>query len=206
MNINPVFTFSSVTDIDMAIIKLVQKEYMCSYMNPYIKSWDDYDIKCLTQLSEDKNIVKMLMKPEYMDSADNIYEEILSSEKYYDYLETNDIYNLIKIFEMNSGNIINPSIFCRNVREIQYIKNLKNDTPIVEGDTLDLTPYDTVVINNAKDLAYCTNIGRKHIMIARYRYNMTDNDKPTKELFEYIFEYNKIYFISPYSNFEFPKS
>lgn len=115
--------FSCLFNTDLATIAFMMKYYSNSvYFLPEAKDWTMYFTKCKVLTRDKINPLTILLKEEYIDQADNLYNEILSN--HWDEILTNsphtDVLDLVYgTFEYTGYNI---TVNCRNEQEVQYIK------------------------------------------------------------------------------------
>lgn len=202
---NILFDFDAIVDIDIAIVKYF-KLYL--FDNPYVdtdilSSNDEYFFKSILIAREEKNPISLLLKPEFKNSADVLYNEIII-DQYEDILKLAPPLSLhtLMINALHSG-FINCTILCKNQYEKQYIKKVAPDAIILDyTKDLKLDNFNCLYIKSFDFLLNHLYLAGKDVYILGYMYNMEpgETDIPKLEIFKKISKSIKLHIISPYDN------
>lgn len=210
---NILVDFNCIVDIDFAIIQYLQKNCVNEkYMKSYVLHGSDYFIKCLLLQRKNINPVSIIIKDEYIDSADDILEEIL--EEHYDeilnIITPTAIFGLIVTYVSIEESGIHCDILCKNQQQEQYIKNINPLLTTIRYDKgMSVRIYDSVFIKVYEEILTFSDFGGKYAYLMNYSYNLEENEKgvelPKKLISALITDVNRVFTIDPYVDFKLPQ-
>lgn len=206
--------FDSLIDVNYGVLRLVQIKYNNEeYIKKHILDADSYVLRCLLLQRKDYNPLYIALKDEYIDNAEDLYNEIIENE-YKDVLKytiPNSLFELMKMYRQTDG-VINVTVLCKNEIQEQYIKQLNKDMPVFVGNYEDINTdkYDSYFVDYYPNILKFGNkeFEAKSIFIPKYAYNLdkgvAGEDVPIIPVSGLIADVNKVYIISPFSDFETP--
>jgi len=211
---NVLLELDTIIDLDYGIIKLIRQKYNnLEYMKDYMLNADEYFTKCMILSRKDPNPVTIMLQDKYLDNANSIYEDMLEQDMdtILELTPPTNIFGLLQTYRKTDG-IIKCTILCKNVREEQYIKSIDPSLNVIVGDhSVDLTIYDSIFIKNYRDTLKYNKLNRlegKSLFISRYDFNLQperDEDTVLFDVSVFIADVNKVYLVTPYTNFKFPE-
>jgi hypothetical protein len=206
---NNIATFDCVTDRDMAIVKIIREKYNNSnFIRQEILHADEYFLRCLLIMRKDINPLSVVLKKEYLSSADDILEELLASEDIYDKLSTNAIYSLLNMY-MTTNGVITCDILCKNEQEEHYIKSLEdNNVGTIVGDIkkVNVSSYDSFFVRDYRDILKFNVLKGKYIYVPTYAFNFEEDEKtPLLSVSVQVADINIVKTLCPYPNFILPE-
>lgn len=181
--------FDMIYFLDYGIIKILKEKYFNDkYFTSHI--YENTDNRIIYELisRENKNPLSILVKDEYKDQIDNIYNELMEKE-YYNIIKYSPI---TKIRDMiltgkKMFNLLQTTIICKNKLEEQFIKNDELLNKFNISNEYDYNGCDTIFYNDIFDiLRNINNIGGKNIIISNVRYNLHSYDNKTLTIPEEI--------------------
>ena len=162
---------------------------------------------------DNKNPLTIMLKSEYIDSKDSLYEEFINELDYkiISLSPKTDFIKFIKALTLTKE--IDITILCKKLLQKQNIKNELNDIPcniIVCGNNkINIDKYDSIYIKSY-DLLNLIEFPRgKNIYIANYKFNSLEfilsdsNNNIDEEMLENIYllsKANKLSMIDIYDN------
>lgn len=124
---------------------------------------------------EDKNPLSIMLKTEYMDSKDSLYEEF---KKYLDdeIIKLSPKTDLVSTLKMlNLTGEVNINVLCKKISQKQNIKekitNMDYNIILYEDEKIDIKNYDSLYIKFYDVLDMITFPKAKNIYVADYRFN-----------------------------------
>lgn len=147
---------------------------------------DCFKIEMLTKLDkntlngvlasrEDKNPLSIMLKTEYMDSKDSLYEEFREqlSDEIIKLSPKTDLVQTLKMLSFTKEVKIN--ILCKKILQKQNIKekitNMDYNIILYDGEKIDIKNYDSLYIKSYDILDIITFPKAKNIYVADYRFN-----------------------------------
>ena len=205
------FEFQSIVDLDLALLKYIQVEFSNSkfFNKIVVQEADDYILKSLLVSRTNINPLSVIIDDKYMSSINGLYDDLILNKeneilKFGTPLATYNIFHIVQ----NSESGIKCVVNCRNVHEEQFIKNIKEDIPIItDGYNVDLSKYKAFYIKNVEDALKYKTFNGKSIYFLDYEYNIEPNRKerlPIIKIGSALSFTNDLYFIDPYKNFVLP--
>lgn len=176
-DINALFTSNILLDTDIGVYRLIKD----SYNNPkYFKlNILDAILERYTEIIPKRdtiNPLSFIIRDEYKDSIDNLYNEILDT-KYTKVLELSEftsVDNLLDLFISRRG--IETTILCKNLEEKQIFKNKNSDIIISEYKDVDIKPYHVIYTKYYKDYSKFNKVMAKTLYFAFAKYNFQNDD------------------------------
>lgn len=198
--------FSCLYDTDLGCMYFMMKNYSNSaYIIPEAKGWTEYFAKCKLVTREKINPLTILLKEEYIDQADNLYQEIFTDhwEEVLNLTSKTDVLDLVYgTFEYAGYNI---TINCRNELEEQFIKkNIPKWNTVIDKKYVD--KFFCVFIHDLdKSLSYLEPLVGKCIYIYYHKPNFLNYKQkvPNITLAPYSLS-NEFRIIDPYSKLTLP--
>lgn len=197
--------FDSVMDIDRAVIKFAIANFNNpKYYRNIVVNATKNELSNLIVFREKKNPLTVLLKSQYEDSADDLYEEIMKKHKteIYNSIEPTDIFRYVKTLE-ETGGVITSTISCKNEQEEQLIKKLHPNIRTVINQT-DMTGYTCLFIKDVDELPKYKNFRGQYLFVCNYRFNTTIQFKLKPIVFLAFNNCNIIRLIDPYVGITIP--
>lgn len=210
--ITSIVPFDMIIDIDMGLLKLIQKEYANQKVfRKSILSERNMDIMKIILIDRPEiNPLKFFVNPEYIKDADGMYQQFIE-ERYHDIIDlscTTGIFDIIRRSK-SVNDIVKYTIVCRSdyekiVLESKYKKyNIQPNIKLISDyHNLNIDSYGSIYIKNYQDILNYSNIFGKNILIGNYRFNMENGDTelgiPLKEVTEQLIAENSIKIIDIY--------
>ena len=207
--------FDCIVDINYGILRLIQIKYNNSdYIKQHILDADDYTLKCILLERKEYNPLYIALKDDYRDNAESLYNEIINNEynEVLKYSYGNALFGLMNVY-INTEGAINVTVLCKNETQEQYIKKLNKNMKVIisEYKDIDTSEYDSYFVEYYPNILKYgeSTIAGKSIFIPSYGYNLedmliADNEVPLIHISGIIGDVNKIYIVSPFSDFETP--
>ena len=168
--------FDMIIDTDYGIIQVVKEKYKDNkYMNKNILTAMDEENILFSMLVGrlDSNIMRLLLKPEYKNSAENLYKQIKDAD-YLDIINKSCITNIAMLVEeYMKTNLFEITLWCRNAIEKKFMQKELPKLNIIVANNLsmiDLLPYDAIFLKDIKDAKNLNTTGRT-IYMGNYRFN-----------------------------------
>ena len=172
--IKAIFDFEMLFDLDFTLATLIQRYYGKSQYFDTILEEDPISLRLLLLTRTEKNPIYMLLKPEYRDSADSLYEEL--KEEFF--------------MEMYLG---------RNIYFTEFYKffSVLTKTEVAVADI-------GVIVNNKKEESIIRSISPLiRVFLANYGFNLTtvgEEESPDLEFMEEFSDDNAIFTVDLYSS------
>lgn len=201
------YTFNSIADIDLSIVLFILNDIKDkSILNPSISSHitNINGLRNLLLFRKHTNPLSIIIKEEYSDSLDSIYNELM--DKYEDVIidraELTTAFDFMSLSNNAKGMVIN-TITCKDKIEEKYAKQLNIKVNIKLNET-DMKDYNALFINYSNDLIKFKNIVKKVIYIFNARYNMVEDYLIFKPELMLLSENNIIKVLDPYRGLTIP--
>lgn len=198
--------FDAVVDTDLAIIDYMISNYNKSFFKESVLNASSRNvIKNLLLFREDINPLTILLKDEYLESAEDLFKEIINT-KYEEVLklaEPTDIFRYIKTLEDETEGVVISTINCKNKLEQQMINELAG---IMRTDInqKDMNTFTCLFVKNIKDIETYRNFGGKYIYLSNFKFNLNE-DFVIKLDIASVAGYNSVKIIDPYVGLILPK-
>jgi len=193
-------TFETVVDIELGIINYMIDKYKKSvYFNQYVVNASSENVKKNLLLARvDNNPITILLKEEYLGSADDMLKDIEKNymEEVLTHSKPNDILKFIKTLQSSDG-IINCNISCKNQLQKQYINKLDSSITVLIDET-DMSNYDCLFLKYVDDVLRYKNMGGKYIFLSNYMHNIDIATGLPKKIILVVSGSNKIRTVDPY--------
>lgn len=185
--------FDMIVDTDLGLWKLIQDRYNKNifFYEGLINIRDMNHMKYMITSRMDKNPLKVLLKEEYFNSADSLYNQFMEDE-YNRILELSTNTAIYDIICRSKGvrDVLRYTILCKTQQEVDEIhKRFKRhnvDVNTILYDDLkeiDVSPYGSLYIKDIDDFFLYNNVGGKNIIIGNYGFNL-ENGVPNTPLAE----------------------
>lgn len=210
---NTLIEFSAMMDTDLAVVCVCKTYSNAKYMHSHIiNSNNFYDIRCMLKVREHKNPLSILFKPEYHNSIDTIYDEILAKH-YPDILKLSIPTNIftIAINFVKTNGLIDVTVLCKNQQEEQYIRSLNDKFGVIVEDNyskVNIKKFDCIFLKYYENILLFKEVAAKNIMISDYRFNLEkigDEWLPKMSVSIDVGDINKLYTISSDKDLVIPK-
>ena len=216
MKLNPnqlLIDFDCIVDTDFGLIKTIKKEYIDNdFIKPLLSYMNDSIMISELLDRENKNPLNIVLKDEYLSSADSLYNEFIESE-YKSILDNSiatSLFGWTSMICKAEGIVI--TIICKNKLQEQIIKQLYKDIPISvliinNLKDIDLKEYKTIVLKYYSDILDMNlkDIIAKNIFICNYKFNIDNNHIPLIEISKIIGYSNIVSIIDVYDSNKYIK-
>lgn len=197
--------FEMLIDTDLSVIQTMLKKYPNSnfFRDNVLHASSINVIKNLLLFRKDRNPLSILIKPEYINSIDDLYKELIDScrDEIINNSHPTDIFRFVKTLN-DTGGIINNTITCNNELEYNFLKS-NDSTLVLRIKENDLTNYNCLFIKYIDDIPKYINYGGKYVFITNAMYNLSSSFIP-KQIAVLALEYNRIRTIDPYKGLTVP--
>ena len=204
------FEFETLVDIDLGLLIYIQLNFAGSnYFIPQVMKADNYVLRSLLLTRDKVNPLSVIIKDEYMDSIDNLYNEILDS-KFLDIANISPPLATFKLYRTlcKTDGLVDAFIICMNEKQASFLNGVdKRMKTTTDGYNTKLYQVDALYVK-VFDLIYkYKNLVKKSIYIMDYDFNIEPNRKdriPKLDLARLLGATNNIYIVAPYHNFNNP--
>lgn len=182
---NILFDFETLLDIDMAIIRYFKHNFSdTSYIDRDILSnTDEKFYHALLLQRKDKNPLSIILKEQYLDSEDGLYNELIET-KLDEILPLTSKLSLFNVLvNATKSKLIKATVLCKNESEEQFIKKLIPDIYTIRksSSAFDLDFYNCIYIKDIDFLLDYTDLRAKDVYILAYGFNLEAN---TSDMFK----------------------
>ena len=191
--LNVLFDFDILIDTDIGCIRYMLKsnKFDQKYFKPKVKRATQALLKHMVICNKDINPLKIVLKEEYYNSADDLWAEL--KEKHYEgiinHSPVTDIFKLGNTFALSQNTGIICNYNANSDYEYNVLKKLvDNTTCAVSNQSYDATAYNIIYISKYPDLKRYDNIkgnNEKKVCIVNRACNILD-DK-IKEIYKEYF-------------------
>lgn len=215
--INILIDFECMMDIDYAVYTLIKYKYNKKpgvFYSDFMKCENPKFIKTLMLTRHNLNPLTVILKPDYIDEADSLYQQIFKAD-YQTILsvaEPNDIFGLMETYLM-SEDIADITVLCKDQSQVNIITKLdssgKLKTLISDRKDVNLSRFDAIWIGKFVYILEFnpTQLKGKHIYTIRAKYNL-EQSKQTEmhrlDVAMYVGKTNRLFLVTPYSWFQIP--
>ena len=201
------FEFETLIDLDLSVIM-----YIINNMNN--SKYIDTDLlKNTTTINglenrllfrENINPLSIIIKKDYEDSIDDIYNELMKSHKkeIVDNALPTDIMTFCNLGSSITG-VVNNHVNCKDKIEEEYIHTFPGKI-ITKINEYDLSAYNTLSAKTIDNLFDYKNLTNKKIFILNTRYNMMKDYLIYKPEAMAVSTSNTMCIIDPYKNLTIP--
>lgn len=209
-NTSGLMEFEMVMDLDLAIVGFIIVHMKDEkIIKPEIAAAESISgLKNMLLFRTELNPLSIIIKEEYKDSYDNIYQELMDSygQEIYDMVRPTDILSFVESAYSSRG-LVNITINCKNEKEVSKINKISHNKYKTVLNQNDLIFYDGLYIKYAKHIPKYQHVDKKHICILNTMYNMKrvgHSYEVCPEILLYA-ETNIIKMIDPYTDLSIPR-
>ena len=210
---NILIDYDLLFDEDYGIRQIILDKYRdneCFKIEMLTKT-DKITLNGILSSREDKNPLSIMLKSEYMDSKDSLYEEFRTQlgDEIINLSPKTDIVSTLKMLNLTGE--VNVNILCKKLSQKQNIKekitNMNYNIILYEDKKIDIKNYDSLYIKSYDVLDMTTLPKAKTIYVADYRFNsleylLSDNENYNEKLLlnlYLLFRVNKFSMIDLYN-------
>ena len=181
------FTSNILLDTDIGVYRLVREKYD----NPKYFKLNILDViieryKEVIPRRDTINPLSFIIKDEYKNSIDNLYNEMMSKD-YSRILELSEFTNVEAVLGLFlTRKELDIKIVCKNLEEKQIFKNRNKKYNIVVFENykdIDVEPYDAIYTKYYKDYSKFNKIVAKTLYFANAKYNFTNKNIIDPEIY-----------------------
>ena len=201
---NVLFTSDILYDTDFGLVKMIGSLPFKDYFRTDYLSLLENDNVLIYNLTNilPKNPFEYILKDEYRDSAESLYEECVDNEIdiVLDYGRFTDILRMVETYNLSTS--IEVTIACRNEQEKQVISSrIKCKTIIQKDYRIDIDSYDSIFTKRFSTVENFLPISGKNFYIGNIHYNLESGQlsKPLEYMSDKIKDGNNLYLIDIYN-------
>ena len=181
------FTSNILLDTDIGVYRLVREKYD----NPKYFKLNILDViieryKEVIPRRDTINPLSFIIKDEYKNSIDNLYNEMMSKD-YSRILELSEFTNVEDVLGLFlTRKELDIKIVCKNLEEKQIFKNRNKKYNIVVFENykdIDVEPYNAIYTKYYKDYSKFDKIVAKTLYFANAKYNFTNKNIIDPEIY-----------------------
>ena len=181
------FTSNILLDTYIVVYRLVREKYD----NPKYFKLNILDViieryKEVIPRRDTINPLSFIIKDEYKNSIDNLYNEMMSKD-YSRILELSEFTNVEDVLGLFlTRKELDIKIVCKNLEEKQIFKNRNKKYNIVVFENykdIDVEPYDAIYTKYYKDYSKFNKIVAKTLYFANAKYNFTNKNIIDPEIY-----------------------
>lgn len=181
------FTSNILLDTDIGVYRLVREKYD----NPKYFKLNILDViieryKEVIPRRDTINPLSFIIKDEYKNSIDNLYNEMMSKD-YSRILELSEFTNVEDVLGLFlTRKELDIKIVCKNLEEKQIFKNRNKKYNIVVFENykdIDVEAYDAIYTKYYKDYSKFNKIVAKTLYFANAKYNFTNKNIIDPEIY-----------------------
>ena len=196
--IKAIFEFEMLFDLDYTLATIIQRYYGKSKYFDTVLEEDPISLRLLLLTRTEKNPIYILLKPEYRDSADSLYEELKEEFSMELYLRRNiyftEFYKFFSVLIKSDGAVADIGVIVNNKKEEAIVREL---SPLIRV-------YDALYIKDKDTVGLITpRVEGKTIFLANYGFNLTtigEEESPDLEFMEEYSDDNAIFTVDIYSS------
>lgn len=206
--IKAIFEFEMLFDLDYTLATLIQRYYGKSKYFDTVLEEDPISLRLLLLTRTEKNPIYILLKPEYRDSADSLYEELKEEFSMELYLRRNiyftEFYKFFSVLIKSDGAVADIGVIVNNKKEEAIVRELSPLIRVFDSKEIARNDYDALYIKD-KDTVGLINprVEGKTIFLANYGFNLTtigEEESPDLEFMEEYSDDNAIFTVDIYSS------
>lgn len=206
--IKAIFEFEMLFDLDYTLATLIQRYYGKSKYFDTVLEEDPISLRMLLLTRTEKNPIYMLLKPEYRDSADSLYEELKEEFSMELYLRRNiyftEFYKFFSVLIKSDGAVADIGVIVNNKKEEAIVRELSPLIRVFDSKEIARNDYDALYIKDKDTVGLITpKVEGKTIFLANYGFNLTtigEEESPDLEFMEEYSDDNAIFTVDIYSS------
>ena len=176
--IKAIFEFEMLFDLDYTLATLIQRYYGKSKYFDTVLEEDPISLRLLLLTRTEKNPIYMLLKPEYRDSANSLYEELKEEFSMELYLRRNiyftEFYKFFSVLIKSDGAVADIGVIVNNKREEAIVRELSPLIRVFDSKEIARNDYDALYIKDKDTVGLITpRVEGKTIFLANYGFNLT---------------------------------
>lgn len=206
--IKAIFEFEILFDLDYTLATLIQRYYGKSKYFDTVLEEDPISLRLLLLTRTEKNPIYILLKPEYRDSADSLYEELKEEFSMELYLRRNiyftEFYKFFSVLIKSDGAVADIGVIVNNKKEEAIVRELSPLIRVFDSKEIARNDYDALYIKDKDTVGLITpRVEGKTIFLANYGFNLTtigEEESPDLEFMEEYSDDNAIFTVDIYSS------
>ena len=206
--IKAIFEFEMLFDLDYTLATLIQRYYGKSKYFDTVLEEDPISLRLLLLTRTEKNPIYILLKPEYRDSADSLYEELKEEFSMELYLRRNiyftEFYKFFSVLIKSDGAVADIGVIVNNKKEVAIVRELSPLIRVFDSKEIARNDYDALYIKDKDTVGLITpRVEGKTIFLANYGFNLTtigEEESPDLEFMEEYSDDNAIFTVDIYSS------
>lgn len=206
--IKAIFEFEMLFDLDYTLATLIQRYYGKSKYFDTVLEEDPISLRLLLLTRTEKNPIYILLKPEYRDSADSLYEELKEEFSMELYLRRNiyftEFYKFFSVLIKSDGAVADIGVIVNNKKEEAIVRELSPLIRVFDSKEIARNDYDALYIKDKDTVGLITpKVDGKTIFLANYGFNLTtigEEESPDLEFMEEYSDDNAIFTVDLYSS------
>ena len=206
--IKAIFEFEMLFDLDYTLATLIQRYYGKSKYFDTVLEEDPISLRLLLLTRTEKNPIYILLKPEYRDSADSLYEELKEEFSMELYLRRNiyftEFYKFFSVLIKSDGAVADIGVIVNNKKEEAIVRELSPLIRVFDSKEIARNDYDALYIKDKDTVGLITpKVEGKTIFLANYGFNLTticEEESPDLEFMEEYSDDNAIFTVDLYSS------
>lgn len=206
--IKAIFEFEMLFDLDYTLATLIQRYYGKSKYFDTILEEDPISLRLLLLTRTERNPIYILLKPEYRDSADSLYEELKEEFSMELYLRRNiyftEFYKFFSVLIKSDGAVADIGVIVNNKKEEAIVRELSPLIRVFDSKEIARNDYDALYIKDKDTVGLITpRVEGKTIFLANYGFNLTtigEEESPDLEFMEEYSDDNAIFTVDLYSS------
>ena len=206
--IKAIFEFEMLFDLDYTLATLIQRYYGKSKYFDTVLEEDPISLRLLLLTRTEKNPIYILLKPEYRDSADSLYEELKEEFSMELYLRRNiyftEFYKFFSVLIKSDGAVADIGVIVNNKKEEAIVRELSPLIRVFDSKEITRNDYDALYIKDKDTVGIITpRVEGKTIFLANYGFNLTtigEEESPDLEFMEEYSDDNAIFTVDIYSS------
>lgn len=206
--IKAIFEFEMLFDLDYTLATLIQRYYGKSKYFDTVLEEDPISLRLLLLTRTEKNPIYILLKPEYRDSADSLYEELKEEFSMELYLRRNiyftEFYKFFSVLIKSDGAVADIGVIVNNKKEEAIVRELSPLIRAFDSKEIARNDYDALYIKDKDTVGLITpRVEGKTIFLANYGFNLTtigEEESPDLEFMEEYSDDNAIFTVDIYSS------
>ena len=206
--IKAIFEFEMLFDLDYTLATLIQRYYGKSKYFDTVLEEDPISLRLILLTRTEKNPIYILLKPEYRDSADSLYEELKEEFSMELYLRRNiyftEFYKFFSVLIKSDGAVADIGVIVNNKKEEAIVRELSPLIRVFDSKEIARNDYDALYIKDKDTVGLITpRVEGKTIFLANYGFNLTtigEEESPDLEFMEEYSDDNAIFTVDIYSS------
>lgn len=200
--------FDAVIDVDLSMLKLVQRKYNNpKFIDPEVMSLSLHDVKERLLNRTNENPLSICIKDKEL--CTKIYNEIMDTQfdDMMEYASPTGVMKLMTVYNRNNGADVH--ILCADQKEadIVHLFDSHLDTIIKKHDEINPEDYDCYFLKSAtRVFVFKGQFKSKHIFVMDYMYNMDigpdNNLYPSIVVSQALLPYNRLGLVNVYEKKE----